>query len=180
MTLPWAISFLLDLNVSIKRIASFLCAKNLDREWIGVHNQDVNSKTVMSGLSLNDGHIKMTEPDDPNLAIEVSNGNFCWKNLGLQEESKENIFELRDLNISIEKGQLVFIIGKVASGKSSVLYSMMGEVKPFNPYKETDPRHQSHFPPKLTRNGSVSFLSEKPWLMPTTIRENILVGRPLD
>jgi ABC-type multidrug transport system fused ATPase/permease subunit len=26
----------------------------------------------------------------------------------------------------------------------------------------------------------VSFLSEKPWLMPASIRENILVGRPYD
>ena len=87
---------------------------------------------------------------------------------------------LRDLNVSIEKGKLVFIIGKVASGKSSILYSLMGEVKPYNPYAEDDPRHQSHYPPKLTRNGSISFLSEKPWLMPTSIKENILVGRPFD
>jgi len=74
----------------------------------------------------------------------------------------------------------VFIIGKVASGKSSVLYSLMGEMKPFNPFAKDDMRHETNFPPRLTRNGSVSFLSEKPWLMPTTIKENILVGRPLD
>lgn len=127
--------------MSVKRIASFISAKNLDREWIGVHNQEVSSKTVMSGLSLNEGHIKLGEPKNPSVAVEVRNGNFCWKNLSLEQNHKENIFELRDLNISIEKGKLVFIIGKVASGKSSVLYSLMGEVKPFNPYSEEDPRH---------------------------------------
>ena len=87
---------------------------------------------------------------------------------------------MRDLNIRIEKGKLVFIIGKVASGKSSILYSLMGEVKPFNPYSPDDPKHDSHYPPRLTRNGSVSFLSEKPWLVPCTLKENILVGKVLD
>lgn len=95
-------------------------------------------------------------------------------------KSLEHIFELSDLNLSIEKGTLIFIIGKVASGKSSILYSLMGEMKPFNPFDKEDPRYETQYPPRLSRNGSVSFLSEKPWLMPTTIKENILVGKPLD
>jgi ABC-type siderophore export system fused ATPase/permease subunit len=97
----------------------------------------------MSGLSMNEGHVKSTDPDNPMIAIEVTNGNFFWQNLASEERGVQKAFELRDLNVIIEKGKLVFIIGKVASGKSSILYSMMGEVKPFNPYPESDPRHNT-------------------------------------
>ncbi len=38
-------------------------------------------------------------------------------------------FELKDVNIKIPKGKLVFIIGRVGSGKSSLLYSIAGEMK---------------------------------------------------
>jgi len=92
----------------------------------------------------------------------------------------KHVFELRDINLRIPQGKLVFIIGKVASGKSTLLYSLLGDVKPFNPYPKEDERHESCYPPGLYRNGSMSILSAKPWLMPTTIKENILVGLPFD
>lgn len=87
---------------------------------------------------------------------------------------------MSDINLRIPKGKLVFIIGKVASGKSTLLYSLLGDVKPFNPYSKDDPRYETCYPPKLYRNGSMSILSEKPWLMPTSIKENILVGLPFE
>ena len=36
---------------------------------------------------------------------------------------------LQNVTMKIPKGKLVFIIGKVGSGKSSVLYSLAGEMK---------------------------------------------------
>lgn len=207
--IPWAFQFFFDINVALKRISAFLSEKNIDREWIGIYNLGPENKTVMSQMSLNERHVKASMIQDSSIAVRLENGNFYWANNASKTEEKEEkskekskgkkgakskqlkdalpnseekkmAFELRDLNINIVKGKLVFFIGKVASGKSSILYSLMGEVKPFNPYPVDDARHTSLYPPRLTRNGSIAFLSEKPWLMPTTIKENILVGKPFD
>lgn len=52
--------------------------------------------------------------------------NFRKKN----ENNRTKVtFSLTDVNMKIPKGKLVFIIGKVGSGKSSVLYSLVGEMK---------------------------------------------------
>lgn len=82
-------------------------------------------------------------------------------------------FRLKNVNMRIPKGKLVFIIGKVGSGKSSVLYSLVGEMK----VSKDKPQSAANTQTKLQRNGSLVFLSEKPWLMPKTIKENILVGK---
>ena len=35
---------------------------------------------------------------------------------------------ISDLNLSIEKGEFIYIIGKVGSGKTSIIRSMIGEI----------------------------------------------------
>lgn len=106
--------------------------------------------------------------------------------LGGQQEEVEDInnkisFRLRDVNIKIPRGQMVFIIGRVGSGKSSLLYSLLGEMKVTPPdVIATMTGNFDSVTPKLTRHGSVAFLSQRPWLMPKTIQENILIGKDLD
>ena len=100
--------------------------------------------------------------------------NFRKKN----ENNRTKVtFSLTDVNMKIPKGKLVFIIGKVGSGKSSVLYSLVGEMKLTNNQQSDDTLTSNT---KMQRNGSLVFLSEKPWLMPKTIKENILLGKELD
>ena len=42
--------------------------------------------------------------------------------------SDDYSFRLKNTDIKIPKGSLTFIIGRVASGKSSLLYSLLGEM----------------------------------------------------
>ena len=81
--------------------------------------------------------------------------------------------------MKIPKGKLVFIIGKVGSGKSSVLYSLAGEMKQTNLNSADRP---SISPPNCSmfRQGSVAILTDKSWLMPKSIKENICVGKPFE
>lgn len=79
-------------------------------------------------------------------------------------------FQLRDIEFAIEKGQLIMIFGEIGAGKSSLFYSMLGEMsaKFEEPY------------PKLRVNGSVGFMSQKPWLMAKSVKENIIMDLPFD
>lgn len=62
------------------------------------------------------------------------------------------------------------IFGGIGSGKSSLFYSMMGEMNPF--FREPSP--------KLNINGSAFFVSQKPWLLNMSVKDNIILDRPFD
>lgn len=61
-------------------------------------------------------------------------------------------------------------IGDVGSGKSSLMYALLGEMK----YPKNLPR------PQLKINGKMSLVTQKPWIINATVRENITFGKEFD
>jgi len=57
------------------------------------------------------------------------------------------------------------VLHRVGCGKSSVLQSLIGEMK-----------HTSEKKPSVEISGDISFVSQKPWIMNATVKENILFG----
>lgn len=47
-----------------------------------------------------------------------------------QQRKLDGVITLKNIDIRIKKGQLVFIIGKIASGKSSLLSAIIGDLIP--------------------------------------------------
>jgi len=45
-----------------------------------------------------------------------------------KDEMLSDFITLKDINVDIKKGEFVIIIGDVASGKSSFLYSLIGDM----------------------------------------------------
>ncbi|KAJ3333133.1 hypothetical protein HDU76_011210 [Blyttiomyces sp. JEL0837] len=82
----------------------------------------------------------------------------------------DSVFRLYDLNIEFMSGQLNVIIGATASGKSSLLLALLGEMR----------RIQGTRSCSTTRNIGVAYVSQSAWLTNATIRENILFGSPYD
>lgn len=74
---------------------------------------------------------------------------------------------LRDINLVVPKGSSVAIIGKVGSGKSSLLSAILGEL-----YWEKGS--------KVQLSGNLAYLGQNPWLVSGTIKEAILFGLPLE
>lgn len=61
---------------------------------------------------------------------------------------------------------MVAVIGDIGAGKSSLLYSLLGEMKfPVNNR------------PRVTINGSMSLVTQKPWIVNDTVRNNIIFGK---
>ena len=79
--------------------------------------------------------------------------------------TKTTGFMLRNINLSIKKGEKIGVIGRSSSGTSSLLYAMIGEMIPINSAK-------------VCKHGSISYLSQSRWLMGASIKENILLGKP--
>eukprot|EP00003_Mantamonas_plastica_P005852 TRINITY_DN1477_c0_g1_i3.p1 TRINITY_DN1477_c0_g1~~TRINITY_DN1477_c0_g1_i3.p1 ORF type:complete len:1396 (-),score=534.50 TRINITY_DN1477_c0_g1_i3:135-3824(-) len=73
---------------------------------------------------------------------------------------------LTDLNVSIQPGQLVMIVGSVGSGKSSFLQSLMGA--------------STKVKGEVRIAGSISFVGQQPWIHNETLKNNILMDTPYD
>lgn len=87
-----------------------------------------------------------------------------------QEPDQKMAFQLKDVDMAIPRGQLTMIFGECGSGKTSLFCALLGEMN----HKYEEPK------PKLKLNGSIGFMSQKPWLMAKTIKENIVMDLPFD
>ncbi|KAL4454971.1 hypothetical protein ABPG74_006353 [Tetrahymena malaccensis] len=89
-----------------------------------------------------------------------------------QQKEKNDIYILKNINITIPKGKLVAIIGDVGCGKSSLLQSVIGEMK-------YDDQNELNMP-KVEINGDISLVNQKPWILNATVKDNIIFGFPFD
>ena len=91
---------------------------------------------------------------------------------GLTAESKsgsQRSFVLENLNFKAERNKLTVIIGKIGSGKSSILNALMGEMRVSDPMRTS-----------IHVNGTVSYQGQNPWLINGTIKDNVLLNKPYD
>ncbi|RMZ95784.1 canalicular multispecific organic anion transporter 1 [Brachionus plicatilis] len=92
-------------------------------------------------------------------AIIFEKANFSW-------EKSSNKLILRGINCEIPHQRLVAIVGKVGSGKSSILSSILGEMC------KTEGN--------LNIDGSISYVPQQAWIQNATVRENIVFGNEFD
>jgi len=73
---------------------------------------------------------------------------------------------LKNLNLTIENNELCAVVGRVASGKSTMCSAVLNET--FLAKGE------------ITLQGEVAYAAQSPWILNATVRENILFGKPMD
>lgn len=88
--------------------------------------------------------------------IDVQGATFTW-------EPEEPTLSLSNINLSVSRGQLIAIVGKVGSGKSSLLSSLLGEMERLRGY--------------VGVRGTVAYVPQQPWILNETVRGNIVFGR---
>ncbi|XP_056309877.1 multidrug resistance-associated protein 1-like [Danio aesculapii] len=87
-------------------------------------------------------------------SVVINNGTFSW--------SKDSTACLRRINVKVQRGSLVAVVGHVGSGKSSLLSAMLGEME----------KKSGH----ITITGSVAYVPQQAWIQNATLKDNILFG----
>jgi ATP-binding cassette subfamily C (CFTR/MRP) protein 1 len=96
--------------------------------------------------------------EKPNLkpgdeVLSIRNGEFSWS----RNSSTPN---LEDINVTLKKGQLLGVLGRVGSGKTSLLSAMIGDM------------HKSDG--QVIISGNVAYAPQNPWILSASVRDNIL------
>ncbi|KAL4483821.1 hypothetical protein ABPG72_006196 [Tetrahymena utriculariae] len=81
---------------------------------------------------------------------------------------------LKNLSFSINKGELLAIVGKVGSGKTTFLQIFLNEIPHFKGYYEVQKLNDQGNPLKI------SYVEQEPYIFSGSVRENILFGSQYD
>ena len=73
---------------------------------------------------------------------------------------------LKDINLRVEEGALVAVVGSVGSGKSSLLSALLGEM--------------TRAEGRCNVRGSVAYVPQQAWMQNATLKNNILFGKALN
>ena len=104
-------------------------------------------------------------------SMKIENGCFSWESpkyfeifegQKMNSESK-NRHILKEIDLRVEPGEFVAVIGQVGSGKSSLLLALMNEMV----------RHRG----EVIKNGAVAYIPQEAFLQNDTLENNIVYGK---
>uniref|UniRef100_F6HBQ8 ABC-type xenobiotic transporter n=1 Tax=Vitis vinifera TaxID=29760 RepID=F6HBQ8_VITVI len=149
---PWVINGLIDAIISTRRLSRFLsCSEHKPAEL----EQTAGSPSSPSFS----GQFNFKLED---MAVAMYDASCAWSS----SEEVEKDLVLHHVTLGLPRGSLVAIIGEVGSGKSSLLNSILKEMRLI---------HGS-----IYSDGSITYVPQVPWILSGTIRENILFGKAYD
>jgi ATP-binding cassette subfamily C (CFTR/MRP) protein 1 len=89
-------------------------------------------------------------------AIELDDATIAW--------GKQSV--LHSIDLTVPRGGIVAIVGNVGSGKSSLLESLLGNMKRVSG--------------RIAVQGTIAYAPQQAWIQNATLRDNILFGKAYD
>jgi ATP-binding cassette subfamily C (CFTR/MRP) protein 1 len=124
--LPVVLTAAVEAWVSVTRISSFLSAKELQSDAVDIR-------------------MPATKPTRGDELVTITKGDFAWNS------SAQAAPTLHDINLSVKKGELVAVVGRVGSGKSSLLSAILGEMTKLDG--------------SVQLKGTVAYVPQSPWIV---------------
>ena len=97
--------------------------------------------------------------NDTPYPISLDHASFTWG------KPEENQVQLRDINLKVDRGSLIAVVGTVGCGKSSLLSALLGNMTRLE--GEANVRGKE----------SIAYVPQQAWMQNTSLRNNILFGQ---
>ena len=136
--LPMVITSIIEATVAVGRLTSFFTAEELQPDAVQWREPAVNMEDE---------------------AVRVRDATFTWD----RNESRNC---LEDINFVAHKGELSCVVGRVGSGKSSLLQAILGDIWKING--------------EVAVHGSTAYVAQQSWVMNASVKENIIFGHRWD
>ena len=156
--LPNIFTFMIICKGSLERVSSFLAEDELDGY--------VTRKFDKMAVSIKNKARFVYEKESG-----ASDETKCSENHPTKEEGP---FELKDIELEVQKGQLIAVIGQVASGKSSLISAILGEMH----LVENDLGEMGSV--NISKEQTICYVAQQAWIQNNTLKENILFGKPFN
>ncbi|XP_075719658.1 ATP-binding cassette sub-family C member 10 [Rhinoderma darwinii] len=144
---PWVLNGVLEAKVSLDRIQTFLDLP--DQDMLRYYRAEAPS-------------------GDGSAVVEMRNATFSWGS-EVKDSKESGSLTLFIQHLSVKKGELLAVVGKVGCGKSSLLSAITGELNRLG--GDLFVAHQEF---------GFGFVAQESWIQFATIRENILFGKEYD
>ncbi|KAL1984730.1 hypothetical protein VTN96DRAFT_8763 [Rasamsonia emersonii] len=136
--LPMVITSIIEASVAVKRLTDYFAADELQSDAVLFQEP-------------------VTHTGDE--SVRIRDASFTWN-----KYQENNVLE--NINLSARKGELTCIVGRVGSGKSSLLQALLGDL------------WKNHG--EVVVRGRVAYVAQQPWVMNASVRENIVFGHRWD
>ncbi|CAD8094456.1 unnamed protein product [Paramecium primaurelia] len=113
---------------------------------------------------LKENQISQWNQDDDRMHDIKIDGIFNWKYIDDNQYLKQN--QQFNLQLNVVKGQYIVIVGNSASGKSTILKSILNETNCVSG--------------QIVINGEISLATQEPWILSDTIKNNIIYMNKYD
>ena len=120
IALPLELVILSTLDVSHERILSYLLSPEFEDDRTTEKMEKIPGAAIVPMIVTKE---KEEKKNDDDRFVSCVNCEFSWTTD--EREKMKDEFRLRDINFHVAKGELVGIIGRVGSGKSSLLLSIL-------------------------------------------------------
>ncbi|KAK0092933.1 hypothetical protein PV326_000289 [Microctonus aethiopoides] len=158
---PYEVTKLAEMNVSIKRVEQYLMYDEIKSQKL-ITSKDNENKNIENQII-----IKNNDKLDNGIVNDnESKSSVIFDNVHAKWLINDCDNILNGVNINIKSGEIVAVIGRVGSGKSSLLNVILNELPVTNG--------------KIIVSDKISYASQEPWLFSGTVRQNILFGKPMD
>ena len=130
-----------------------------------------------------------TLPHTGSGSIEMKNGNFLWSTSQAPKQGEVAPPEspaLCNVNLKVNPGEIVAVVGPVGSGKSALIEGLLGELAPVprmvvsDPFTDVSNTDDLIDKPSVTLHGNVAYCSQEAWLPKGTLRDAVVFGREYD
>ncbi|CAL5871981.1 uncharacterized protein PFLUO_LOCUS6238 [Penicillium psychrofluorescens] len=136
--LPMVITSIIEASVAVNRLTDYFTAEELQTD-------SVLFQDAVAHLG-----------DE---SVRIRDASFTWNRY-----TGEDV--LKNIDLSARKGELSCIVGRVGSGKSSLLQALLGDL-----WKTRG---------EVVVRGRIAYVAQSPWVMNASIRENIVFGHRWD
>ncbi|GAC93288.1 ATP-binding cassette transporter [Pseudozyma hubeiensis SY62] len=185
--LPDMIVQILNSLVSVRRIDAYLREEEtkkyqqLLRDEDAGHLDGVDSSTTDNDANTDEEAPANSAAPKTGRLIGFEDASFTY--VDEDSEVDDGAFCLREINLQFPVGKLSIVAGPVGSGKTTLLMSLLGETRQltgrtFMPCPVA--RATAPIDPRTGLSESVAYCSQSPWLLGTTLKENVLFGSPYD
>lgn len=136
--LPMVITSIVESMVAVGRLTSFLTAEELQPDAV-----------IIREPALHNGDV----------SLRIGDASFTWN----RNESQKC---LESIQFEARKGELSCVVGRVGSGKSSLLQAILGDIWKING--------------EVVVHGSIAYVAQQPWIMNASVKENVIFGHRWD